>query len=140
VKIIYFDETFGHPWVTTLSNLFLMRRETQPILKHIFQIAEPGTNDSEWTNNLGHGNCIVISGDQGKKRPRLPEICQQKNITHIILSSNVHKETKFERARAIIILWPKILDTFADSPGSRYQIQKDSSRTSYCMVLKKKNA
>ena len=139
MKIVYFDETFGHPWVTTLSNLFLMRRETQPILKHIFQIAEPGTKDSEWTNNLGHGNCIVISGDQGKDRPRLPQICQQKNITHIILSGSVHHATKFERARAVIMLWPKILDTFKAPAGSRYQIQKDSS-TGYCMVLKNRNA
>lgn len=140
MKIVYFDETFGYPWVTTLANLFLMRRETQPYLKHVFQIADPGTNDIDLIENLDRGNCIIISGDAGRDMPRLPHVCQQNNITHIILSAGVHQATKFERARAVIILWPKILDTFIAPPGSRYQILKDSSGKSYRLVLKRKNA
>lgn len=138
MKIVYFDETFGHPWVTTLTNLFLMRREKQPYLKHVFQIVDAGTNDTDLIDNLDKGDCILISGDAGRDTPRLPQVCQQKNITHIILSSGVHHETKFERARAVIILWPKILKTFEAPPGSRYQMQKDAY--SYCLVLKRKNA
>jgi len=139
VKIVYFDETFGHPWVITLTNLFLMRRETQPYLKHVFQIVDPGTNDTDLIDSLvGRGDCIIISGDTGRDEPRLPQVCQQKNITHIILSSSVHHATKFERARAVIMLWPKILKTFDAPPGSRYQIQKVSTKN-YCMVLKRKN-
>lgn len=139
MKTVYFDETFGHPWVTTLTNLFLMRRETQPYLKHVFHNVDPGTNDTDLIDSLDRGDCIIISGDTGRDEPRLPQVCQQKNITHIILSSSVHHATKFERARAVVMLWPKILKTFDAPPGSRYQIQKDSS-ISYRLVLKRKNA
>lgn len=139
MKTVYFDSTFGHPWVTTLVNLFLMRKETQPLLKHIFQISGEGEEDDEWTKKLDEGDCIVISGDQGHDNPRLPEILKQKKVTHIILSSNVHHSTKFERARAIICVWPQILKAFNAPLGSRYQLQQTSKKDGYTLILKDSN-
>jgi len=110
-----------------------MRKETQPLLKHIFQISEEGEEDSEWIEKLDKGDCIVISGDQGRDIPRLPSICKQKNITHIVLSPNVHKSSRFERARAIIALWPHILKTFNAPPGSRFLIKQNSTKDGYIL-------
>jgi hypothetical protein len=139
VKTVYFDSTFGHPWVTTLVNLFLMRKESQPFLKHIFQISQEGEEDNQWTQKLDEGDCIIITGDQGRDKPRLPQICKDKHVTHIILTRNVHNSSKFERARAIIALWPQILQTFSSPPGSRYQIQQNSKKNDYVLVLKDYN-
>lgn len=138
MKTVYFDSTFGHPWVTTLNNLFLMRKESKPFLKHIFQVSEEGEDDDQWIKKLDTGDCIIITGDQGHSKPRLPLVCKEKNITHITLSANVHHSNKFERARAIIALWPHILQTFHASPGSRFQIQQNSAKNGYNLVPKKK--
>lgn len=137
MKTVFFDSTFGHPWVSTLMGVFLMRKETQPLLKHIFQVSQEGEDDDKWIKKIDEGDCIVISGDQGHGKPRLPLICKQKNITHIILSPNVHHSTRFDRARAILALWPHILETFNAPPGSRFQLQQDSTKKGY--VLKSKD-
>ena len=134
MKTIWFDSTFGYPWVTTLVNLFLMRKDSEPFLKHIFQVSKPGEEDPEWIPKLDGDKFIVISGDKGNKKPRLPQICKKQKITHIILSSTVHHSSKFERARAIIMLWPQILRTFDAKPGSRFQIEK--AKDYYALVAK----
>ncbi len=140
MRTVYFDSTFGHPWVTSLSHLFMMRKVQQPHLKHIFQISTEGEEDSRWTQTLANeGDCIVVTGDQGRRgkdKPRLPQVCKNKNLTHILLSPNVHSASKFERARAIIVLWPQILQTFDSPPGSRYQIKQNIRRNSYILEFK----
>ncbi|MFC1635370.1 hypothetical protein ACFL5Z_11055, partial [Planctomycetota bacterium] len=82
------------------------------------------TNTNSYTIKLTGGERIVISCDQGHDKPRLPLECKKRNITHIIFSSAAHNQSKFEKARAIIMLWPEILETFNALPGSRFQIGK----------------
>lgn len=127
MKTVWFDSTFGYPWVTALVGLFLMRRDRQPFLRHIFEVSKEGEADDQWIVKINGGERIVISGDQGRTKPRLPTVCKQQHITHIILTPHVHRMQKFERARAIIVVWPQILETFTAPPGSRFQIGRAKS-------------
>jgi len=134
VKTIWFDATFGRPWVITLENLFSMRKESEPFLRHIYAVSKPKEQDPSWISKLDENEFIIISGDRGNKKPRLPQICREKQITHIILSSTVHHSSRFERARAIIMLWPHLLETFEAPSGSRFQIEK--SGVDYALIPK----
>ena len=111
-----------------------MRRDRQPSLRHIFEVSIEGEDDDQWIPKINGGNCIVISGDQGNKHPRLPAICKEKNITHIILTSKAHASTKFERARAIVMLWPQILEAFDAPPGTRFQMGR--AKSDFTLVAK----
>jgi hypothetical protein len=134
VKTVWFDSTFGSPWLSALVHVFLMRKSRQPYIRHIFEVSSDGENDDIWIDKIDGGERIVISCDQGHDKPRLPAECKKRNITHIIFSSAAHNQDRFEKARAIIMLWPDILETFNAPLGSRFQIGK--AQTNYVLTVK----
>jgi len=83
-------------------------------------------------------DCVIITADRGREKPRLPEICKTNNKTHILLSPTMHKKaTDFQRARAIIVLWPQLAKTVSSPKGSRFQIQAaDASCEHFHLVQK----
>lgn len=120
---IFFDATFGEPWVIALASFFSLHKEPKPLFRHIHEISPKGANDVEWLDEIFRQDCIIITGDSGRKKPRLPELCKGKNKTHIILSPTLQKSSQFNKARAIVVLWPEIADAFNCPEGSRFQIQ-----------------
>ncbi len=135
MKTVYFDANFGYPWVTGLSHIFMMRRDREPFLNHIFSFSQEGEDDHIWIPKLNKQEHVIISSDRGRSKikPRLPQVCKQSQITHILFSSAAHHLTKFEKARAIITLWPQIVETFEAPLGSRYQI-KHKARKQQCIM------
>ena len=125
MKTVYFDANFGYPWVTGLSHIFMMRRDREPFLNHIYSFSKEGEDDDIWIPKLNKQEHVIVSTDKGRKKPRLPQVCKQYQITHILFSPGAHKLQKFEKARAIISLWPQIVRTFEAPLGSRYQIRHE---------------
>lgn len=122
MKII-FDATFGEGWVDALTAFFRTHKEPRPRFQHIHDIFSRGLADDEWIPKFAETECLIISGDTGRRQPRLPAICKQYKKTHIILSPTLHNCNKFTQARAIIIVWPEIIDAYNQPKGSRFQIQ-----------------
>ncbi len=127
MKLI-FDATFGDAWVTHLRGFFQNHRSPRPQIQHVFDIfGEEDKDDPIWIPKLARLNCVVVSADRGthsRLPERLPKICQDQGITHILLSATMHDRAgKFERARAIIVLWHEIVAASKDTGGSRYQIR-----------------
>lgn len=134
---IFFDATFGEAWVGALTAFFRLHRQPGPLFIHIYDKFPRDVADDEWIPNvLGQDN-LIISCDRGRKQPRLPELCKQHNKTHIIFSPSMHHAHKFSKARAIVVLWPKIAKTVDEPPGSRFQLQAlDAERESFRLVKK----
>jgi hypothetical protein len=125
---LFFDATFGSGWVGYLRNFFLIHKEPRPKFVHIYDIFEPGVKDDVWIPQTIQMDCVIITADRGRAQPRLPEICKKNNKTHILLSPTMHKKaTDFQRARAIIVLWPQLTKAFVSPKGSRFQIQATDS-------------
>jgi hypothetical protein len=142
MRYIIFDANFGEPWLNALSGLFSLsgQPEPKPILQHLHTLAGRDVKDDEWIQKLKPLDCIVISADTGRK-PRshssLPAICAANKKTHIILSSSVHKEKQFQKARAIIVVWLDILEAFNAPLGSRYKLQTlDAEHKHFKLSLK----
>ena len=133
MKTVYFDSTFGYPWVTGLSHIFMMRRDREPFLNHIYSFSKEGDDDDIWIPKLNNQEHVVVSADTGRRKPRLPQVCKQYQITHILFYPSAHHLQKFEKARAIISLWPQIVTTFDAPLGSRYQI-KHKARKQGCIM------
>jgi len=135
---IIFDAMFGGGWVSYLRSFFLTHKEPRPRLVHIYDIFAQDVKDDVWIPQLIGQDWIVISGDAGRKPPRLPELCRQKGKTHIILSSTLKQETGFVKARAVVVLWPEIVRA-ADAPtGTRFQMQTiDAAHERFRLVRKR---
>lgn len=136
---LVFDATFGEPWVVHLRGFFQCHSCPRPRILHLYDIiGEEERDDPIWIPKLKSLGCVIISGDRGRHSrgpARLPHICKQCNVTHILLSDAMHqKATGFERARAIIVLWHEIMSACKDSPGSRYMMQAtDGSFTRFAL-------
>lgn len=123
MKII-FDATFGEGWVDALTAFFRTHKEPRPRFQHIHDAFGRDLKDDEWISKLAvEPDCLIVSGDAGRKKPRLPEICKQYKKTHIILSSTLQMSNKFTQARAIVGLWPDIARAVDGPLGTRFQMQ-----------------
>lgn len=142
MKKLVFDATFGEAWVHHLCAVFRHHPRPQPTIMHLWELASEEEKDDEvWVAKLTSMGHVVISGDRGTHsvlEARLPLICKEHKITHILLSDGMHhKASGFERARAIIVLWHEIVAACDDVPGSRYQIMgTDGSFRRFALVKK----
>ncbi|MBN1362942.1 MAG: hypothetical protein JW993_20250 [Sedimentisphaerales bacterium] len=105
---------------------------------HLYERFPESVKDDEWIGALGEQKHLVISGDSGRKTPRLPDLCRQHKQTHVLLSPTMHmKVNQFGKARAIIVLWPDLVKAYDSERGSRFQIQLvDKDYHSFRLVSK----
>jgi hypothetical protein len=89
-------------------------------LAHLFDKFPPGTADSVWIPQIAsEGGWIVITSDRGKtsrKSEKLPLICRELGVTHVVLSAGLHKRSTHYRVLAISSCWPQLIAA-ADAPG-----------------------
>lgn len=134
---IIFDATFGEGWVDALTTFFRAHKEPRPRFQHIHDAYNRGLADDVWIPKFVETDCMIISGDSGRKQPRLPAICRRHKKTHIILSPTLQMCNAFIKARAIIVLWPDIVNAYNSTQGSRFQIQPTDKKHERFRLVKK---
>jgi len=123
---ILFDENIGKPIARAIGQLLAFYRPAPKVMHLIDFEGQEGTDDRKWIPKLSEGGWVVISSDMGRKKrdARLPAICRMAGITHFLFSGTLHNSVQFEKARAIIALWPRIVEGARGPRGARYAIQK----------------
>lgn len=135
--ILFFDANISPAVVAGIRAITQIHKPPKPILQHIYELHPEGVSDDIWVPTLLNMDCLIISGDKGKKEPRLPDICRNHDKTHIIFSPAMHHNNSFQKARSIISLWPDIVGRVAKStPGSRWQIQLVGCNQRFALVQK----
>ena len=86
-----------------------------------------GIEDQDWIPKIAEeGGWVVISPDKGKHsrvEERLPALCLEYGITHLLLSAKVHDKSAEEKIKAVCDLWVQI-EALADlANGSRYHMK-----------------
>jgi hypothetical protein len=87
--------------------------------------------DDVWLERVASEDWVIISSDRGKKYggPKLPRFCEELSITHILISASLHQEKQFEKARAIVYLFPELIEiATAQERGSRFSMRYNSAR------------
>ena len=123
---VMFDENMGRPLVRALSKL-LAFHDPPPVVMHLIDFEHhQGADDRVWIPKLVDDGWVVVSSDRGRKKryAQLPTICQKLRVTHFLFSGALHNSKQFEKARAVITLWPRIVEAATDARGKRYLMQK----------------
>jgi PIN like domain len=131
---ILFDECIPRPILDRLAE-FIGPQELQgTTLKHLFDIAPPGTFDEDWIPKLKDEGWTVVSADGGRspnkrRGKKLPHLCAEYGITLIILSPAVHRRKSLDKARTLLSVWDQIVKIAADPSliGKRYALEPLSS-------------
>lgn len=124
----FFDECLSRPVVETQITDSLRLYGSDAEVAHLLtKFGRQGVKDSEWVAQLAReGSWVVLSVDQGrrsKKSEKLPSICRAFGVTHVMLSSSIHRRNMYVKAMAIENHWEKLLGLAAVPRGTGYQIK-----------------
>ncbi len=122
---LLFDENIGKPLVLAIAGLASF--SDPPVeVKHILEITQAcSVPDHVWIPKIASESWLVVSADRGRrgKGMPLPKVCRQFGVSHVLISGALHQQRQFEKARAIFIVWPKLIDAYAGPPGTEYVLQ-----------------
>ena len=121
-----FDECLGKPITEALRKLIGFHRHPVGII-HIFDRFPAGTHDEVWVPAIAKEDWIVVSVDRGKSPgPKLPRLCAQLGVRHILLAPTAARLPQFEKARAILRVWRDAINLAQAPAGTRatLRIQK----------------
>lgn len=124
------DENIGMPLVKALSKILLFH-SSKPSFKSLLEFFAVGTLDPDWIKEISNDGWIVITSDRGSKSGgnKLPILCKQHKVTHILISGKLHNSPQFEKIKAIINCWDDIVVTNKAPKGSRYTLRYTSARS-----------
>ncbi len=105
--------------------------EDEVELKHIRDFQLNGIPDEQWIPEVAaKEGWVVITADRGKKggaTEKLPRICAQHGVTHVILSSAVHHQKTMSKIISIMSVWADLIElTTSSARGSRFSIRLKS--------------
>jgi len=118
---LLFDENMGRNVVRALDGILRLDRDHAVEVVHILDFVQQGESDDVWIDKLSELKPVVFSRDKGRKHPRLPQMCSDLGVTHVICTPGMQKVSSFEFARAVVRLWPEIVAAAEDAPGTRYR-------------------
>jgi len=124
---LLFDECVGKAVLPKIAELLAIS-EKQPDLAHVLQFQEQGVHDKEWIPLIAEEGWIVVTADRGKrgkksKGEKLPLVCRQFGVTHVMLSSSIHHKSNFDKIRILLEVWPEIMDLVKAPRGSGYLLR-----------------
>lgn len=125
---LLFDENFGRPLVEALGRLIKFSREEVEV-RHIIELRHGGRKDDEWVPEVAGGDWLVLTCDRGKSAgPKLPQLCREAGLSHVLVSGGLHNSPQFEKARAVLAVWPALVEACAEAAGTRFSLRYSHSR------------
>lgn len=120
-----FDECLGKPLVDQLRTLC---GESADRFASILDRQAEGVADEEWIPLLAaEGDWIVLSADRGKivtRGAKLPNLCREYKITHVLLSAKVHRQPAMVKLHIFATIWPKLVEKVESAePGERFVLR-----------------
>ena len=103
-------------------------------VRHYLDVWKAGRADNEWIPELAaEGNWVVITGDRGKgPAPRLPAVCAQCGVTHVLLAPSVHQMSSEKKLRAIVYVWDELVEiSERGEPGRRFKLYAPEGKSPY---------
>lgn len=121
------DENLSRPATEALRNLISRTREPVEI-KHLLDLCPSGILDLNWLPQFQDQiePWLIITADSGKRcgGDRLPQICGELGIRHVLLSGKLHQRRQFDKIRAVITVWPALKEAHSSAAGSRFKLQQ----------------
>lgn len=114
-----FDECLGKPLTEAMRKLVGFHRHQVGVM-HVFDRFPPGTHDEVWVPAIAQENWIIVSVDRGRSPgPKLPRICSDFGVRHILLAPSAACLPQFEKARAFLRVWRDALNLAHAPAGTR---------------------
>jgi PIN like domain len=100
-------------------------------IQHLMDHWTPGTPDSEWLETLRLDlSWIVITKDAGKNsaQEKLPLICREWGITHIVFTPGIISKGFITQKNAIAGVWEQLFHLHRLPPGTQVKLGESSQK------------
>ena len=91
-----------------------------------------GTDDGVWLKEISADpSWVIITADTGRQSgqgPRLPNICRELGIRHVLLGSSMHSKKSTEKASILATVWDQIAAIAERPPGTRFRVTVRTGR------------
>ena len=126
IKLL-FDECLGKPLLEDIKHL-LAWDSPKPTIQHLLDYFTQGTCDAVWIPSVANEGWMILTSDRAKKssRMKLPQICQECKITHILMGPSVLHLKQSQKANAIVAVWEDIKKCNNSPKGTRFFLQINS--------------
>lgn len=122
---LVFDDCISKHAAKKLGELASFSRGLVEIA-HLATLNLEGQLDDDWIPVIGASGHVAVSSDRGKnpsKGGKFPILCQRHGVIHIMLSTGVHKLNQFDKIRAVLSVWPKIIRASRGDAGCGYSLR-----------------
>ena len=113
-------------------------RDQNPPPRFVHMVDEfgVGTDDEVWAPLVQQHGWLPITKDSGRKNvgPKLPLICAELGLQHVVLSGRLGQARGSEQALAVAGVWPAIVRIWRDRIGVRHVIRRTSSGRGFVLV------
>lgn len=96
-------------------------------IEHVIQKFSPGAQDAEWIPEIANEpDWVIISADRGKrgKGAKLPLLCKEFSLTHVLMTSSVSQMSSEGKLHAIVGNWSELILVLNNPIGSQYLLKK----------------
>jgi hypothetical protein len=139
---LFFDANLSRVLV---SELLAFYQNDYPNLqiKHLTEFTRADAQDPDWVRMLASESTewVVITADRGinsRRSQKLPLICRQYDIRHILFTGTLLTRGTLHHKQAIVSVWLDIIDFCRTAPGScaklGAQAGSDSTRAYFRIV------
>lgn len=127
---LLFDECVGKRMVKLFADLLAYTKDP-PEVKTVVEYFQSGIYDEIWVPQIADQGWIVITGDSGQggrgKGEKLPVVCRQYGVTHVVFGRGLQQQNGFEKIRAIMIVWPEICMLPSRPRASGWSLRRTTS-------------
>jgi len=123
---LLFDETIGHPIANAIIEVLKFDQRFDLDAVTMCNFAGKGAKDPHWIILAKKQKRLVITGDRGRKKDGAPLdlLLPYNGVTGVFMTGQLHSgRPQLEKARAIISLWPHIVETADETPGKRFKMR-----------------
>jgi hypothetical protein len=123
IKIL-FDECLSQPAVKQISD-FESFGGAMVEIAHVLDRFPRGTLDRDWIPQIASESWLVVSADRGRgsaKGGKLPFLCRELLVTHLVLGSGFNKRSMHFKMQEIVAKFERIAAICQAPRGSGFSI------------------
>lgn len=117
---------------------FLGDRPERPAFHHLLSMFPPGEEDRVWLTAIKETGWLVVTADRGKSNrgEKLPRLCLELGIIHVVLSATLHRRSVGDRALALAACWENIVEVWRDRIGCGHSLRANDQGPGFKLVDK----
>jgi len=124
---LLFDECVAKPLMAPLVALMTYAKPPAEIA-HTIDFFKSGTQDESWIPEVADDDWIIITGDRGsrggrKRGEKLPLVCKQYGVTHVMLGGKLQQQSSFHKFRAVVWAWDDLATLPLRPKGSGWSLR-----------------